>query len=51
MLDRTYDVHGLQPTLLERDFNIPPLAELMEEVKQIRTAQANWKLRHQEQSA
>jgi hypothetical protein len=28
------------PTLLERDFNIPPLDELMQEVGAIRTLQA-----------
>lgn len=39
LLDRTYQTHGVQPTLLERDFNIPPLGELMQEVEQIREAQ------------
>lgn len=39
LLDFTYQTHGLQPTLLERDFNIPPLNELMEEIVQIRQAQ------------
>jgi uncharacterized protein (UPF0276 family) len=39
LLDETYHLHGIQPTLLERDFNIPPLSELMEEVEQIRQAQ------------
>jgi uncharacterized protein (UPF0276 family) len=40
LLDETYAQQGVFPTLLERDFNIPPLAELMQEVAQIRTAQA-----------
>lgn len=35
LLDETYDIHGLAPTLLERDFNIPPLSELMHEVRRI----------------
>jgi uncharacterized protein (UPF0276 family) len=35
----TLKVHGVQPTLLERDFNIPPLNVLLEEVVQIRTIQ------------
>lgn len=30
---------GLHPTLLERDFNIPPLAQLLTEVEQIRRCQ------------
>lgn len=39
LLDATYQQHGLVPTLLERDFNIPPIQELMLEVEQIRAAQ------------
>lgn len=35
LLDATYRIHGVAPTLLERDFNIPPLAELVREVEQI----------------
>jgi len=35
LLDKTYAIHGVHPTLLERDFNIPPLAELALEVEQI----------------
>ena len=35
LLDETYRIHGVIPTLLERDFNIPPLAELMCEVERI----------------
>ena len=35
LLDQTYDIHGVAPTLLERDFNIPPLEELMREVQRI----------------
>ncbi len=42
LLDFTYQTHGLRPTLLERDFNIPPLTELMAEVAQIRQAQASY---------
>lgn len=42
LLDKTYQVHGIQPTLLERDFNIPPLDELMQEVSQIQGAQARY---------
>lgn len=39
LLDQTYVMHGLQPTLLERDFNIPPLADLQLEIHQIRQSQ------------
>lgn len=39
LLKQTYTLHGVRPTLLERDFNFPPLAELYAEVAQIRTLQ------------
>lgn len=39
LLDRTYAIHGPRPTLLERDFNLPPLAELLDEVQEIRLRQ------------
>jgi len=35
LLDATYRIHGVAPTLLERDFNIPPLSELVREVEHI----------------
>lgn len=35
LLQRAYEKFGVLPTLLERDFNIPPLAELMTEIEQI----------------
>lgn len=37
LLAHTYRRFGPVPTLLERDFDIPPLADLMREVKQIRS--------------
>lgn len=40
LLDHAYACHGVRPTLLERDFNIPPLPKLMREVRQIGSAQA-----------
>lgn len=43
LLEQTYDFHGLIPTLLERDFNIPPLQELLQEVEQIRAYQQAWR--------
>ena len=35
LLDAAYRIHGVAPTLLERDFNIPPLDELVCEVERI----------------
>jgi len=35
LLETAYDTVGVHPTLLERDFNIPPLAELVAEVERI----------------
>jgi uncharacterized protein (UPF0276 family) len=40
LLDQTYGMHGVAPTLLERDFNIPPLDQLMQEVQRIALIQA-----------
>lgn len=39
LLAQAYQRFGALPTLLERDFNFPPLAELLGEVEQIRTRQ------------
>ncbi len=39
LLDAAYSRYGVFPTLLERDFNIPPLAELLGEVDEIVTRQ------------
>ncbi len=35
LLGFTYQTMGVRPTLLERDFNIPPLADLVKEVERI----------------
>jgi len=40
LLAHAYRVHGVRPTLLERDFNIPPLPALLAEVQCIRHLQA-----------
>ena len=40
LLDTSYEHCGVVPTLLERDFNIPPLPELLAEVDTIRHLQA-----------
>jgi uncharacterized protein (UPF0276 family) len=43
LLDATYRIHGVAPTLLERDFNIPPLHELAREVERIAEIQARYR--------
>ena len=40
LLAQAYERLGPVPTLLERDFNLPPLAELLGEVEQIRQLQS-----------
>jgi len=40
LLQQTYSLFGVKPTLLERDFNIPPVDELLLEVEQIRGYQS-----------
>ncbi len=42
LLDAAYAQYGVFPTLLERDFNIPPLSELLSEVDRIAQYQARW---------
>lgn len=42
LLELAYEKFGVIPTLLERDFNLPPLAELLTEVDQIIAIQDKW---------
>ena len=42
LLETAYEHFGVVPTLLERDFNIPPLPELLSEVSHIRGLQNKW---------
>jgi uncharacterized protein len=42
LLEQTYRIHGVAPTLLERDFNIPPLHELVREVERIGLIQTRY---------
>ena len=42
ILDKAYEHFGVFPTLLERDFNIPAVPELLDEVKKIADTQDNW---------
>lgn len=39
LLGEAYRRFGVRPTLLERDFNLPPLAELLQETQRIRALQ------------
>lgn len=39
LLESAYRLHGVRPTLLERDFNFPPLPLLLAEVERIRALQ------------
>ena len=40
LLDHAYRTHGVFPTLLERDFNLPPLGHLLDEVRRIKAIQS-----------
>jgi len=42
LLETAYQTFGVFPTLLERDFNIPPVEELMAEVGRIASLQQKW---------
>jgi len=42
LLDAAFARFGVFPVLLERDFNLPPLADLLEEVARIRRVQVQW---------
>jgi uncharacterized protein (UPF0276 family) len=42
ILEQAYQHFGIFPTLLERDFNIPAIPELLSEVKQIAETQNKW---------
>lgn len=42
LLDEAYAAFGVFPTVLERDFHIPPLAELLDEVGKIGALQSRW---------
>ena len=42
LLNKAYEHFGVLPTLLERDFNFPPIAELLGEVDTIQAYQRKW---------
>ena len=39
LLEKAYVLHGVFPTLLERDFNIPPITDLLIEINKIKSIQ------------
>jgi uncharacterized protein (UPF0276 family) len=51
LLGKAYELYGVFPTLLERDFNLPPLAELLREVETIKAIQDAWRAEHAKRSA
>jgi len=51
LLDKTYEHLGVIPTLLERDFNIPPIPELLLEIDTIVSMQEKWSRHHEQQHA
>jgi len=51
LLARAYELFGVFPTLLERDFNIPSVAELVKEVNTIKSIQNAWQQHHAKQLA
>lgn len=51
LLGAAYAAFGVFPTLLERDFNIPPLPELLDEVQRIAALQAQWEDRRDDRRA
>jgi uncharacterized protein (UPF0276 family) len=42
ILESAFEIFGVFPVLLERDFNLPPLAELLQEVERIAHLQRRW---------
>lgn len=51
LLAKAYELYGVFPTLLERDFNIPDLAILLKEVETIQSIQSSWHSLHKQKSA
>lgn len=49
LLRKAYEIHGVFPTLLERDFNIPPINELLVEMEKIRMIQQQVSAKQPEQ--
>lgn len=50
ILDKAFDRFGVFPVLLERDFNLPPMGELMAEVEQIVSMQKGHRLQRKKRA-
>lgn len=46
LLEKAYEIHGVFPTLLERDFNIPPIEDLLKETAKIADIQKKVASKH-----
>ncbi len=51
LLAKAYELYGVFPTLLERDFNIPSLNVLLKEVDTIQSIQSAWSIQHNQKLA
>ena len=51
LLGKAYELYGVFPTLLERDFNLPPIADLLKEVNTIKTMQVAWQTQYEKRYA
>jgi uncharacterized protein (UPF0276 family) len=51
LLAKAYELYGVFPTLLERDFNIPALDVLIKEVDTIAAIQNAWAKQYEQKSA
>lgn len=51
LLGKAYELYGVFPTLLERDFNIPSVIELQREIDTIKTIQNAWHSQNEQLSA
>jgi uncharacterized protein (UPF0276 family) len=51
LLEKAYELFGVFPTLLERDFNIPAVEDLLKEINTIAAIQNAWLTHYQKQSA
>ena len=51
LLGKAYELYGVFPTLLERDFNLPPIPELIREIQTIKSIQDAWQIQHDKRTA
>lgn len=51
LLGKAYELYGVFPTLLERDFNLPAISELIREIQTIKSIQNAWQIQHDKRTA